>query len=108
MPSIGRPFGLDHQTWRTATWFTPFVAPALLLATIIVLWFVGKLPAFAIPERAWLLTGALCTAIASLAISCVLLASRSSQLRGVALSIAGSSVIVLAGCVAYGFLGLRW
>ncbi len=76
--------------------------------TIVVLWLVGKSPAFAVHERTWLLTGAMGTAIASLAISCALLASRSSHLRGAALSIAGSSVIVLAGCVAYGFLVLRW
>ena len=73
MPSIVRPRGLDRRAWRTATWFAPFVAPALLGMNIAVLWLVGKLPVFAVHERAWFLTGTMGTAIASLAISCALL-----------------------------------
>jgi hypothetical protein len=107
MPSIARLRGLDDHAWRTATWSGPFVAPVLLGAMIAVLWLLGKLPVFEVHERPWFLTGVVATTIVSLAIGLGLLASRSSPLRGVALSIVGSSVIVLIGSFVY-FLGLRW
>lgn len=105
MPSMLR--SLDEHAWRTATWSAPFVAPALLGAMIAILWLVGKLRVFDVHERAWYLTGTVATVISSLAIGLGLLASRSSQHRGVALSIVGSSVIVFVGSFVY-FLALRW
>jgi hypothetical protein len=107
MPFVVRLSDLDSRAWRTATWLSPFVAPVVLGATIAVLWLVGKLPVFEVHERAWFLTGVAGTLIALLAIGLGLLASRSSQLFGVALSIAGSSVIVFVGSFIY-FLALRW
>jgi uncharacterized membrane protein len=107
MPSTVRLRGLDNHTWRTATWLTPFVAPVLLGVMIAILWLLGKLPAFEVHERPWFLTGVVGTVIASLAISMGLLTSPSSQFRAVALSIAGSSAIVLVGSFIY-FMGLRW
>lgn len=106
MRSIVRLRGMDSRVWRTATWLSPFVAPLLLGAMIGILWLIGKLPLFEVHERAWFLTGAVGTLSTSLAISLGLFASRSSQLRAVALSIAGSSVIVLVGSFVY-LLALR-
>jgi hypothetical protein len=107
MPSTVRLRGLDDNAWRTATWLAPFVAPVLLGAMIAILWLVGKLPVFEVHERAWFLTGVAGTVMPSLAICLGLLASPSSQLRAVAVSVAGSSAIVLVGSVIY-FMGLRW
>jgi hypothetical protein len=80
---------------------------------LIALWLLGKAPFF-IPhsadagERAWFLTATAVTALILVPISGLLLRSRSSRTRGVAVSVAGSVAIVLIGTIAFAFWVLRW
>ena len=108
MPSVARIRHLDTQAWRTATWSAPFVVQLVVAALLILMWLLGKWP-FAQhstfeAERALLLTATGIAALGSLAISGVLLlTSRSSRGRGLAVSLAGSATVVLIGGVIYAF-----
>ncbi len=111
MPSVARIRDLDAPARRTATWSAPFVIQLVLAALLILMWLLGKWP-FATHsayggERAWLITATAITTLVSLAISGVLLASRSSRRRGLALSVAGSAAVVLIGAVIYAFVIFR-
>lgn len=107
MPTIARLRHLDNRVWATATWSAPVVSPIVLGGMFILLWLIGKLPAFTIHERAWFITGAVITVIVSGPVIGVMLRSRSSYVRGLALSLAGSSAIVLVGGIIAGFLIFR-
>ncbi len=108
MPSVARIRHLDTQAWRTATWSAPFVVQLVVAALLILMWLLGKWT-FAQhstfeAERALLLTATGIAALGSLAISGVLLLiSRSSRGRGLAVSLAGSATVVLIGGAIYAF-----
>ncbi len=111
MPSLPRIHDLDARAWRTATWSAPFVVQFVLAALLLFMWLLGTWPFVTHSpyegERAWLLSATVITALVSLAISGVLLTSRSSRNRGLALSVAGSAAVVLVGGVMYAFLFFR-
>jgi hypothetical protein len=108
MPSIVRLRHLDAHAWRTATWSAPFVVQLVLAALLILMWLLGKWP-FAEHNTfeaggALLFAATAIAALGSLAISGVLLlTSRSSRGRGLAVSLAGSATVVLIGGVIYDF-----
>jgi hypothetical protein len=107
MRTIARLRDLDNRAWATATWSAPIISPNVLGGMFVLLWLLGKLPAFTIHERAWFITGAVVTVIVSTPVVGVMLTSRSSYVRGLALSLAGSSAIVLVGGIIAGFLIFR-
>jgi hypothetical protein len=107
MPTIARLRDLDDHAWTTATWSAPFIGPVVLGGMFVLLWLLGKLPALAIHERAWFITGAVATVIVSAPVVGAMSRSRSSRVRGLALSLAGSSVIVLVGGTIASFLIFR-
>jgi hypothetical protein len=108
MPSLANIRQLDAHAWRTATWSAPFVVQLVVAALLILMWLLGKWP-FAEhstfkAEGALLLTATAIAALGSLAIGGVLLlTSRSSRGRGLAVSLAGSATVVLIGGVIYDF-----
>jgi hypothetical protein len=111
MPSLARIRDLDTQAWRTATWSAPFVVQLVFAALLILMWLLGKWPfekhdTFK-AEGALFLTATAIAALGSLAISGVLLTSRSSRGRGLAVSLAGSAAVVLIGAVVYDFWVFR-
>jgi hypothetical protein len=103
MPSIAQLRDLDSHTWRTATWSAPFTVELVVGAMVIVLWLLGKTEYFFAPDRAWFLTGTVITAVVSALTSGLLLTSSSSRVRGLGLSVAGSTAVVLAGGIIVAF-----
>lgn len=112
MPPITPLRDMDSRAWSTATWAMPFMVQLVLGAMFLVLWLFGKAPPFTTHsayagERAWFLSGAAATAIASVLISGLLFTSRSSRIRGAALSIVGAGTVVLVGAIVFAFCALR-
>ncbi|MCK5755595.1 MAG: hypothetical protein KAH46_23105 [Mycobacterium sp.] len=98
--------GLDSRAWATATWSAPLVTQLILALLIASAWLLGKwFPGPALPLFAASAAGVfvLC-AVATF----VLIRSTSSRARGMALSVAGSYVVVLAGATIYGIWMLQW
>jgi hypothetical protein len=111
MPSLARVRDLDARAWSTATWSAPFVVQLVLAALVIIMWLLSKWP-FATHrgyrgELGWTLTATVITTLVSLAISGALLTSPSSRRRGLSVSIAGSSAVVLIGGVVWAFCVYR-
>ncbi|WP_036455374.1 MULTISPECIES: hypothetical protein [Mycobacterium] len=78
---------------------------------LIAMWLLGKWPfethsAYA-GERAWMLTATAITTLTSLLVSAALLRSRSPRNRGLGLSLASCSVVVLAGGTIFAYMVLR-
>jgi hypothetical protein len=112
-PTIARLRDLDSRAWSTATWAAPFIIQLVLAAMIIVLCLSGKVPPYVTNSSysggpAWFLAIAAVTTLVSVPISGLLLRSRSSRVRGMALSVMGSAAIVLIGAIAYAFCVIRW
>ncbi len=108
MPSVARMRDLDSRSWSTATWTIPFTTQLVLGVAGIIFWSLGKATYFNDShERCWFLTAAIATALVSLPTGFACLASRSSRIRGVAVSIMGASVVVFSGIVIYAFWILR-
>jgi hypothetical protein len=105
MPSFSWVRDFDSQTWRTATWPAPFVIQLVLGALILVAQLVGKCALTQkdalLTDRPIVLTATAIPTLVSWVGSAALLSSRSSRRRGLALSLAGSSVVVLFGSVVY-------
>ncbi|MGV0835562.1 hypothetical protein [Mycolicibacterium thermoresistibile] len=100
---------LDSRTWATATWTIPFTVQFVLLLSVIMLWILGKATYFAdAHERGWFVSAAAITLLFTLPMSALLLMLQSSRVRGLAVAIAGSSVIVATGMITYSFLVLQW
>lgn len=110
MPSFARAKPLDAVAWRWATISAPFVVQAVLALLLIMMRLLGN-RIFATEsghgERAWMLTATIITAVMSLALGGVLLRSSSSRNRGLGLSIAASSILVLIGAAIFAYLMLR-
>lgn len=103
MTALARLNGLDSRVWSTATWSSPFTTQLVLALVIVTSWLLGR----------WLPgTGAVVLFVAGAAVTFVLCAvltkSASSRARGLALSVAGSFVVVLVGGFVYGFWILAW
>ncbi|OCB17048.1 hypothetical protein A5644_23610 [Mycobacterium intracellulare subsp. yongonense] len=84
---------------------------AVLAVLLIAMWLLGKWPfethsAYA-GERAWMLTATAITTLTSLLVSAALLRSRSPRNRGLGLSLASCSVVVLAGGTIFAYMVLR-
>lgn len=110
MPSILRVRDLDARAWRTATLSAPFVVQIVLGLLLATMWLLGKGPfttASGHSERGWMLTSVAITTAVSLAVAAVLLPSMSPRNRGLSLSIAASSAVVLIGGTVYAYLILR-
>lgn len=71
-------------------------------------WVLGKLSLFPEHDRAWFLTGLAVSTVVMLALAGLLLTRQSPRVRGLALSVVGSSVIVLVGGVVFSVSVLRW
>jgi hypothetical protein len=113
MSTIAHLRDLDSSVWSTATWAAPFIVQLVLGATIIALCLSGKVPPYLTNSSysggpVWFLTVPAVTALVSVPISGLLLRSRSSRVRGIALSIAGSAAIVLIGAIVFAFCVIRW
>lgn len=111
MPSFTCGTALDARAWRTATWSAPFVVQLVLGMLLIAMWLLGKWPfethsAYA-GERAWMLTSTVITTLAALLIGVAFLRSPSPRNRGLGVSIASCSVVVLAGGTIFAYLFLR-
>ncbi|WP_374023628.1 hypothetical protein [Mycobacterium sp. HNNTM2301] len=101
---------LDAQAWRTATLLAPCVVQIILGLLLATMWALGK-AFFATEsgrgERGWMLTATVITTLVSIALAAALLRSRAPRNHGLALSIAGSSGVVLIGGIVYAYLVLR-
>jgi hypothetical protein len=111
MPSIARASDLDAHAWRTATWSAPFVVQGVLGLLLVAMWLLGKWP-FAMHsayggERVWMLVATIITTLICLLVSGVLLRSSSPRYRGLSISIAACSVLVLIGGNIFAFFVLR-
>ncbi len=112
MVRINRFPKMDSRAWSTATWAVPFVVQLVLGTMFIALWLLGKVPPFVTHsayggERIWFLAAAAVAVLVSVAVGGWLLTSRSLRVLGVAVSVAGSAVVVLVGTVVFGFWTLR-
>jgi hypothetical protein len=110
MPPFPRVRDLDSRAWRTATLSAPFVVQIVLGLLLTTMWALGKGPfttAGGHSERGWMLTSTTIATLVSLALAAALLRSPSPRIRGLALSSAGSSAIVLIGGIVYAYLVLR-
>lgn len=111
MPTFVRPHDLDARAWRTATWSAPFVIQLVLGLLLVALWLLGKWPyathSAHAGERTWMLTATAITTLASLVTSALLMRSPSARHRGLSLSLAGSSAVVVLGGILFAFLVLR-
>lgn len=111
MASSVRPKGFDAPAWRTATLSAPFMVQAVLAVLLIAMWLLGKWPfethSAHAGERAWMLTANAITTLTSLLLSAALLRSRSPRNRGLGLSLASCSVVVLAGGTIFAYMVLR-
>ncbi|MEB4209207.1 hypothetical protein [Mycobacterium sp. 94-17] len=100
---------LDERAWRTATWSAPFVVQIVLGLLLITMWLLGK--AFTTEsgssERTWMLTATAITTLVSLTFGAELMQSPSPRNRGLGLSVAASSAVVLAGAGIFAYLNLR-
>jgi hypothetical protein len=113
IPLINQLRDPDSRFWPTATWAVPFMFQLVLGAMLLALWLLGKVPYFTAHNadtggRAWLLTAASVAALIWVPVSGLLIRSRSSRIRGIGMSVAGSVVIVLIGTVVFAFWILRW
>jgi hypothetical protein len=93
----------DAVLWSTATWSSPFVMQGVLALMFIAQWILGQLGLFPARERAWFLAGLAISIVVSLTVGATLLTRQSPRIRGVALSILGSSAVVLVGGTIFGF-----
>lgn len=110
MPSFPRVRDLDNRAWRTATLSVPFVVQIVLGLLLLAMWLLGKglyTTEGGHSERGWMLAAAVVTTLVSLALAAALLRSPSPRNRGLALSIAASSAVVLIGGTLYAYLVLR-
>ncbi|WP_425004137.1 hypothetical protein [Mycolicibacterium sp. S3B2] len=102
----GNAGSLDSRAWATATLSAPLVTQLVLALLIASAWLLGKwffgpaLPLFAASAIGVFVLCAVATF--------VLIRSTSSRARGMALSVAGSYVVVLAGATLYGIWMLPW
>ncbi|ABK66371.1 conserved hypothetical protein [Mycobacterium avium 104] len=108
--SAREPF-FDAEAWRIATVSAPFVVQGVLALLMLTLWLLGEGPfkthsAYA-GERAWMVTASLIASAVSLSISVPLAWTPSSRRRGISLSLAGCSALVLVGGVLYAYLTMR-
>lgn len=111
MASSVRSKGFDAPVWRTATLSSPFMVQAVLAVLLIAMWLLGKWPfethSAHAGERAWMLAAVAITTLTSLLVSAALLRSRSPRNRGLGLSLASCSVVVLAGGTIFAYMVLR-
>ncbi|WP_168441794.1 hypothetical protein [Mycolicibacterium septicum] len=91
----------DTIAWSTATWSSPFTTQGVLALMFVAQWLLGQLAVFPERERAWFLAGLAISVIVSLTVGAMLLTRQSARIRGVALSILGSSVVVLTGGIIF-------
>ena len=107
MAFISRARDVDDRAWSAATWATPFVTQLLLALVVAASWLCGKV-FVAVHGLLQFLSAAAIVLLVS-AVTCgALLGSASSRARGVALSVAGSYVVVFLGGIVYGFWVLQW
>ena len=97
---------LDSRAWATATWSAPLITQLILAALIASAWLLGKwFPGPALPLFAVSAIGVLVLCAAA---TFILMRSTSPRARGVAVSVAGSYVVVLVGAAVYGIWMLPW
>lgn len=107
MAFVSRARDLDARAWSAATWATPFVTQLLLALVIAASWLSGEVFVH-LHGFVQFLLGAAVVLIVSVVTCGALLSSASSRARGVALSVAGSYVVVFLGGIVYGFWVLQW
>lgn len=107
MPHLARLSDLDARAWSTATWTAPFMTQLILCVMFALWWLLGKRP-FELHGFALFSIIALVITIAAALAAIPLLTSQSSRAQGLAMSIAGSSAVVVLGGIVYGFWIIRW
>ena len=106
LPSFAWVRDLDGHAWRTATWSAPFVVQAVFGMLFLVMLALRKgnfTPESGHSERSWMLTASAITTLASLVFVAALLQSPVPRHRALALSLAGSSAVVLITAVVYAY-----
>lgn len=104
---------LDERTWSTAAWTTPIMIQLVLGAVTIALVLTDTVPPYVTNSSysggpVWFLIVAAVPALISVPVGSLLLTSRSSRVRGLALSFAGSAAIILVGAIMYASWVVRW
>lgn len=110
MTFLSRLHDLDARGWRTATWSAPFIVQIELGLLLVAMWASGKwlfTTESGNSERTWMIAALAITTLTSLIFSGALLRSPSQRRRGLSLSVAGSSAIVVVGGACYAYLVLR-
>ncbi|BBY28069.1 hypothetical protein [Mycolicibacterium sediminis] len=98
---------LDDDAWRWATWATPFVVQVVLGVGLTVSWVLGR-PPFLVIGAVQIAIAAVTALLVSAVLAVLLVRSRSSRLHGLAVSLAGSCVVVAIGASVYGVWILGW
>ncbi|OLO99891.1 hypothetical protein BVU76_23550 [Mycolicibacterium porcinum] len=98
---------LDARAWSTATWTAPFITQLVLGVVFTIWWLLGK-QLFELHGLALFLAIAVIVTLAAVLTTVSLLISPSSRAHGLAISVAGSSAVVLLGGMLYGFWVIRW
>ena len=101
---------MGAPAWRTATLSAPFLVQIVLGLLLATMWALGKglfTSESGHGERGWMLTATVITTLVCLTLAAALIRSPSPRNRGLALSIAGSSSVVLIGGIVYAYLVLR-
>jgi hypothetical protein len=110
MPPSTRARLFDPRAWPTATVSAPFVVQGVVGLLIVNMWLLGK-GLFATErghsERAWMLAATIVTTVICFLVSGALLRSSSPRYRGLSVSIAGCSLLVLIGGNIFAFYILR-
>lgn len=107
MPSMVRLRELDSRAWSTATWTAPFTTQLVLGALITISWLLGKHLSDTHEFRLFLI-GTAVTIFLTAVTAILLLTSKSSRAHGLAVSVVGSSAVVIVGAVVYGFWIMQW
>jgi hypothetical protein len=97
----------DSRVWRTATWSGPLLVQVVLGGQFLAMLALGRwaFPTLSTVEeqRKWSLTSTACIMLASAVVCAALMLSPTPHRRALALSLAGSSTVVLIGAIIYAF-----
>lgn len=100
MTTLTRMRSLDSRAWTTATWSAPILTQIVLAIFIAAAWLLGKW--FPGPALLLLAGSAGIVLLLCAGTAFILMRSTSSRAQGMALSVAGSYMVVLVGAVLYG------
>lgn len=101
-PTLARLRGLDAETWRAATWWSPVTYQLVFAATFGLGWLLSKWPFDPYTRfRTLALTPTVIVTVGSLLIAAASLSAVSPLRRGLGVAIAGSAVATLVFVLVY-------